>query len=220
MNKNNPYDEKGIQYFAYGRKEILPFLSHGMRTVLEIGCGEGATLALIKREGYADRTIGVEYYPEAAAKARAFVDEVFEGDVEKLELPLPEHSVDAILCLDVLEHLVHPEHLIQRLHRLLSPGGVLVTSIPNVRHYSVSFPLFFGGRWEYTAAGILDRTHLRFYTKQSAIRLVESSGLKVVEVGSNIGPKLQIGNRLTLGLFRAFLETQYLIKAQRATHAT
>jgi hypothetical protein len=110
--------------------------------------------------------------------------------------------------------------LIQRLHRLLSPGGVLVTSIPNVRHYSVSFPLFFGGRWEYTAAGILDRTHLRFYTKQSAIRLVESSGLKVVEVGSNIGPKLQIGNRLTLGLFRAFLETQYLIKAQRATHAT
>jgi SAM-dependent methyltransferase len=213
---SNPYEEKEKNYFAYGRKEILPFLSKGMGTVLEIGCGEGATLELVKRQGYCRTTIGVEYYPEAAAKARGVVDHVFEGDVEHLDLALAENSVDAILCLDVLEHLVEPEKMIQRIHRLLTPGGILVTSIPNVRHYSVSFRLFFLGEWEYKSAGILDRTHLRFYTKRTAIRLVESSGLRVVAVRANVGPKLQILNRLTFGMFNSFVETQYLLKARRA----
>jgi len=92
----------------------------------------------------------------------------------------------------------------------------MICSIPNVRNYSVIFPLILLGRWRYTEFGILDRTHLRFFTKESAIALVECSGL-VVDVVRSTGMvkwnKVAIANLLTLNVFKPLFEYQYLIRA-------
>ncbi len=89
---------------------------------------------------------------------------------------------DAIVCNDVLEHMAEPHLALASALRLLSADGVLVASIPNVRHVSVLGPLLLFGQWEYKESGILDKTHLRFFTKRSMRRLFEESGWTVLRI--------------------------------------
>lgn len=163
-------------YFSHVRREIAPLLPDHMQRVLEVGCGEGATLAWLKQQNRAQQVVGVEYSEAAAAVARQHLDQVWQGDVEKLPLETLG-QFDVVLCLDVLEHLVDPWQTLQRLRGLLRPGGCIIVSVPNVQHYSVVLPLLLHGRWPYQAAGILDRTHLRFFTRSSAEQLLQSAGL-------------------------------------------
>jgi 2-polyprenyl-3-methyl-5-hydroxy-6-metoxy-1,4-benzoquinol methylase len=139
-----------------------------------------------------------------------------EGSIEKVDLPFEENTIDVILCLDVLEHLVDPWAVVSRLHTLLKPGGMLICSIPNVRNFRVVLPLLLLGRWRYREYGILDKTHLRFFTKKSAIALVGCSGL-VVDMVRSTGlekwSKDTIANLLSLTVFRSLFEYQYLIRA-------
>jgi 2-polyprenyl-3-methyl-5-hydroxy-6-metoxy-1,4-benzoquinol methylase len=203
-------------YFSQIRREILPLLPEGCDCVLEVGCGTGETLRLLKLRGLCRRAVGIELCHNAAEIARTHLDFVYEGDVEQLELSISQGSFSAILCLDVLEHLVNPEKVIQSLHSLLAPGGVIIASIPNVRHHSALLPLLLRGEWNYTDWGILDRTHLRFFVRNTALRLMESSGLKVESVHSTYGGEGdRLWDRLSFGLFRPFLELQYLIRARR-----
>lgn len=85
------------------------------------------------------------------------------------------------MCLDVLEHLVNPWETIRRLDSLLKPGGLLIISVPNIRNYHILVDLAFKGKFSYTESGILDRTHLRFFTRASAIELAESAGARVIQ---------------------------------------
>jgi SAM-dependent methyltransferase len=211
------YQTKEEQYFRNVRSEILPLLPATLNRVLEIGCGEGFTLEHLRRTGRCRWTGGIELFPDAARRAHQRVDEVYQGNIEHMDLPIPPSSVDAILCLDVLEHLVDPWSVIGKLHRLLAPGGIVVASIPNVRHFRVLFPLLFQGRWDYTSSGLLDRTHLRFFTKRSAIALMECSGLRVDAVGATglDGPRSRLLNSLTFSLARPWLEFQFLLRARR-----
>ncbi len=111
-----------------------------------------------------------------------------------------------ILALDVLEHLVDPWTVVAKLDRLLRPGGVLVASIPNVRHHSVVVPLLFKGGWRYLPMGPLDRTHLRFFTRSTAIELVETSGMRVDKIDAVMSARSRVVSRLTLSIARPFLE--------------
>ena len=122
-------------------------------------------------------------------------------------------QIDLILALDVLEHLVDPWSVVRKLDRVLRPGGALIASIPNVRHHSVLVPLLFRGRWRYMPMGPLDRTHLRFFTRSTAIDLVESSGMRVDKMDSVMSARSQLLSRLTLSMARPFLEIQYLLRA-------
>jgi SAM-dependent methyltransferase len=211
------YEGKEHEYFRQVRLEILPLLPPSLDRVLEIGCGAGFTLEHLRRTGRCRWTGGVELFPEAARLARQRVDEVYEGDIEEMDLPIPPGSIDAILCLDVLEHLIDPWSVIPRLHALLKPNGVIVASIPNIRHHSVLLPLLLRGRWEYTSSGLLDKTHLRFFTKRSAIALMECSGLRVdaAEATGLTGPRSRLLNALTFSLARPWLEFQFLLRARR-----
>ncbi len=164
-------------YYQYTRPEVIALArSQGCR-VLDVGCAAGAMGAAMLAAG-AREVAGIENHPPAAALARSRLTAVYGYDIDSLpELPYPEGYFDVITCADVLEHLRGPAAVLRHLSRWLAPEGRLVCSIPNVRHESVLLPLLLEGRWDYVDAGILDRTHLRFFTVSSAVRLLADAGL-------------------------------------------
>jgi len=171
-------------YFSHSRGEILEYLPKDSRRFFELGCGTGATLRLIKDwlgnpEGL--WLAGAELNTEMAATAREVADQVWTGDVEILDLSdeVLTGSVDVILCLDVLEHLVDPWSMVRKITPMLKPGGILIASIPNVRHWKFIRNLLFRADFNYRDSGLLDRTHLRFFVKDTAIELVTCGGLRL-----------------------------------------
>ena len=113
-----------------------------------------------------------------------------------------------------------PWKTVAKLDSMLAPGGVIVASIPNVRYYHVSLRLVLRGSWNLSDSGILDRTHLRFFTRKTAISLMACSGLTIKSVSARYHPRRgrssRIFNALTLGLFKELLDFQYFIVAQKA----
>lgn len=213
------YEQKAPSYYGAVRTEVLPFLPDHVNDLLEVGCGDGGTLGYLRSIGRVERAVGLELFPSAAQAARAHADLVIEGDIETIELDLELGSFDAILCLDVLEHLIDPWATVRKLSELLRPGGVLVASIPNVRHASLLAQLVLRGRWDYAESGLLDRTHLRFFTRATATELLESSGLRLDRWGATgaIATRLwvRVLNRLTFSVFREFVDYQYVLRARK-----
>jgi GT2 family glycosyltransferase len=115
------------------------------------------------------------------------LDQVITGDVERLNPPFPPGSFDAIICADILEHLREPGRLLRQARAWLAPGGSVVASIPNVRHHSVLCSLL-QGNWTYEPAGLLDRTHLRFFTRREVEKLLTRAGFAVEGMWSVNGP--------------------------------
>jgi 2-polyprenyl-3-methyl-5-hydroxy-6-metoxy-1,4-benzoquinol methylase len=213
------YAHKTDDYFRHSRRDQLrPLLPARAPRVLEVGCGAGTTLEHLKASGFCEWTAGVELFPAAAARAREVVDLVYEGNIETLELAeIAPGSLDLILCLDVLEHLVDPWHVVARLRALLRPGGLLIASLPNVQHHTVVLPLLLRGEWSYGPFGLLDRTHLRFFTHKTAVALLASSGMQV-EVVLPVGLAWTFAKRLarlvTFGRLDGLLTFQYLLRAR------
>ena len=215
------YGTKPDTYFSNPRDEIAPLLPKDPGRVLEVGCGTGSTLRWLKNRGRCVRTVGLELFEGAAQEARQHADEVVVGDAEKLiGTAFAGQTFDLILCLDVLEHMVDPWAFVAKAEKLLSPGGLLIASIPNIRHLSVLLPLAFAGRWRYGPRGLLDQTHLRFFTRESALALLTTEHLSVTRWLRNVPPlpsKSAIVNLLTFGLLRDLLTMQYLVSAQRGS---
>ena len=212
------YLQKPGDYFAHARKEIAPLLPHDAGSVLEIGCGSGGTLGWLRETGCASSTVGIEIVEWAAEQARSHADVVHCLDLERNELPADLGSFDTILCLDVLEHMVDPWHVLDKLvSGHLRPGGTLVVSLPNVRHYSVVFPLLFAGRWTYEESGLLDRTHLRFFTKNTAVELMAHPLLGSVRSLPKALWTTRKGlfNLMTLGVFRELVTYQLVLSASK-----
>ncbi len=141
------------------------------RTVLDLGCAEGAVAAELKANG--NRVTGVDLLP-AASNSHAFED-YFSADLEEGIQPVIEalqgRRFDRVLLLDVLEHLRHPEKLLQQCREVLAPQGELIISVPNVAHLSVRLMLLLG-RFEYTQRGIIGQNPPPFFTRKTARRLM------------------------------------------------
>lgn len=220
---NKLYTSKDDGYFDSVRKEIQPLLPKKMDRVLEVGCGSGATLQWLKSEMGCSWVGGVELTEDAAGRAKKRLDFFLEGNIEKIELPIENASLDLILCLDVLEHLVDPWLVVKRLSLLLKPGGALIVSLPNICHRDVLIPLLRHDRWDYEPSGILDRTHLRFFTRKTAIELLEQSGLwvdkiePIVAINKGIKSWLYewVVNPLTLHMLHRFFIRQYMVRATK-----
>lgn len=176
------YSDKTTAYFGQPRTDIEDLLPDNTSRILEIGCGAGATMRWLRGLRRVDHATGVELVPEVARAAASAFDEVTVGNIESIDLQLPPNTFDMIIALDVLEHLVDPWRIVSFLNDTLKPGGVMIASIPNIAHYSVSLPLVLRGRWNYKIDGLLDRTHLRFFVAQTAIDLMTSSGFAVEQV--------------------------------------
>ena len=210
------YKSKSEDYYKNCRRDIIPLLPDKVDSIFEIGCGSGDTLAYLKASKKCKWAGGIEIFPKAAKLAmKKNLNIVLRGNIEDARLPFKLASMDIILFLDVLEHLSDPWGAIKKITKYLKPDGIIICSIPNVRNYKVIFSLLFLGKWDYVENGILDKTHLRFFTKKTAIDLVGSSGMKVTNIVPLIYGKNIIANSLTLNIFQSFFTYQYLIKATK-----
>uniref|UniRef100_UPI002FDFA7E4 class I SAM-dependent methyltransferase n=1 Tax=Thermodesulfitimonas autotrophica TaxID=1894989 RepID=UPI002FDFA7E4 len=177
------------------------------------------TLRELKQRGKAAETVGVELDQRAAEAATENVDRVLIGSIEEINLPFSDEYFDVILLLDVLEHLFDPWRAVSRLVPLCRRGGLFIASIPNVCYWRAVLALVLFDRLDYTEEGLLDRTHLRFFTGRSAKQLFADAGLVVEAMLPTRGQGLRLFNTvaagLSCGLLGRFFTFQYLVKARR-----
>ena len=223
---------EGRSYFKNVRPEVAEQVPASAQRILEIGCASGETGKYLKEQKQGREVIGVEYDPHAAKEAAKVLDTVFVGDVSKVELPYPAGYFDCIVYADVLEHLVDPEDVLRKHLRLLSPNGAVVMSIPNVQHFSLVNSLI-EGRWTYREEGLLDRTHLRFFTLHEIKEMLARVGLTEIEVSSKrvddiykegASGTMRIGrwqvDNLTKEEMAGFFAFQYIMRAKQNQEAS
>lgn len=207
--------QEELNYYQHERRSISAHIAEGPHRVLDVGCGAGNFGAYLMKARKAREVCGIELFPQAADQAKSKLNQVLCGNVDSLDLPAIQDffggdEFDYVVCADVLEHLVDPWKALLMLAALLRPDGRVVISVPNVRHWSVWLPLLTRGRWDYQLAGIMDRTHLRFFTKATASELVSSAGLGAEDVRPLIGGRSRILARAGLGFFDEFLAIQWV----------
>ncbi len=173
-------DSKPANYYQNLRLEMLPYIPKSAKNILELGCGEGMFGSYL-RENLGAKVVGIEIESKFATKAKKDLDKVYIGDAETIIKKLPAKSFDVIVANDVLEHMVDPYSVLKEAKRILKKNGVVVSSIPNMRNFHVIYHLVRHGQWEYVESGILDRTHLRFFTQKSIRNMYERLGYEVVQ---------------------------------------
>jgi 2-polyprenyl-3-methyl-5-hydroxy-6-metoxy-1,4-benzoquinol methylase len=200
----------------YSRQRTWPALfqiKHGGR-YLDIGCGKGRLGAFLKNQ-FAAKVTGIEIFSEYAAEASKCLDEVLCGNIEQLDLIEYTNKFDHIIFSDSLEHLLDPASALIKAKAMLHSDGDLLLSMPNVRNFRVTLPLVLFGRFEYQDEGLLDRTHLRFFTLSSITNLLRQCGFEVESVKFDLPMNSKVGilNVLTLGIFKETLTSHFFIKA-------
>jgi 2-polyprenyl-3-methyl-5-hydroxy-6-metoxy-1,4-benzoquinol methylase len=163
-------------YRNAGNLPLLDLLPGGGGRILDCGCGAGDNARILKARGW--RVTGITLSSEEQRLAAEHCERVFVSDLQQ---PLPEAvgaGYDAVLLSHVLEHLVAPETLLAQVRRLLAPNGVVAVALPNVLFYPIRLGAL-AGRFEYSADGIMDETHVRFYTFQTGAELLRASGFEV-----------------------------------------
>ena len=156
-------------------------------TILDIGCGEGYLSSELAAAG--NEVIGVDLLekPECVDSMKAYCRCDLSQGLDIEQEPLRSTHPDRILLLDVLEHLPRPEPILEACRALLPPGGVAIITVPNVANLWIRLSLLLG-RFEYTDRGILDRTHVRFYTRKAARRMLEENGFEVIRESATVVP--------------------------------
>lgn len=216
------YDDKNQDYFSSVREDLISLIPVGFKgcNVLEVGCGSGATLYRLKQLGIAGTTSGIELF---ASKDNYydFIDRLFSENIETIIFPAQLHGAfDIIILGDVLEHLVDPWSSLKKISKLLAIDGLIITSIPNIRYYSVIKSIIFDGDFKYKERGILDKTHLRFFCKKNIVELLENADLKINLITSSfdketIKSKKYWLNKITFGIFHDFFVYQFLVTAKK-----
>ncbi len=183
------------EYFVHYPVKTSPHSSHEFvkaavgsgHDVLDVGCGEGFLAAQLQRAG--NRVYGVDSLPVArhASEMEGYGQADLDAGLQPYPKVIAGRVFDKILLLDVLEHLRKPEQLLRDCAPLLSERGEILVSLPNVVNISVRLMVLFG-RFTYTERGILDRTHLRFYTRRTARALLEENGFEIVRQRMTIIP--------------------------------
>jgi 2-polyprenyl-3-methyl-5-hydroxy-6-metoxy-1,4-benzoquinol methylase len=168
-------------YYDGQREDMLKYIPQDIKTSLEIGCGSGEFSSLVKQRLNTE-TWAVEINEEVANKAAEKLDNVIIGDaVESLD-KVPDNRFDCVILFDVLEHLSDPESLLSALKTKLTSNGVIVASIPNIRYYRVFMQLVMHGNWDYKDQGVLDRTHLRFFTYKSIVKMFDRLNYEILQI--------------------------------------
>ncbi|MHB9019324.1 MAG: class I SAM-dependent methyltransferase [Minisyncoccota bacterium] len=172
---------KNINYYSKIRKEIIEMIPPRVNNILSVGCGSGETELILKKSGKSVYVIERENRLATELKNKLGPDNVLIIDIEKNNLNLPENFFDCIILADVLEHLTDPKKTILKLKPFLKNNGVFIISIPNIRHISVIKDLILGN-WNYKDSGIMDYTHLHFFTIDSIKKLLAKNSLGIIEI--------------------------------------
>jgi 2-polyprenyl-3-methyl-5-hydroxy-6-metoxy-1,4-benzoquinol methylase len=200
-----------MDYYHFVRREIQPLLPKSATRILEVGAGAGGTLKWLKALYPKAETTAVELNADLRDELKQNVDVAVIGQIDETFAELKTY--DLILLLDVLEHLPDSNGTLQRLSSLLENGGHVIVSVPNIAHLSVSVPLLLKRRFNYQDAGILDRTHLRFFVEDTAVKLLNDANLLVTAglISGVEGPKAKLVDLLSFGLLRHHLAKQYIM---------
>jgi 2-polyprenyl-3-methyl-5-hydroxy-6-metoxy-1,4-benzoquinol methylase len=216
-----------IKESRYSSHSLARQFIAGARDVLDVGCGRGAFAADLTKHG--SKVIGIDILPDSHVDPA--LEAYHRADLDAEVLPrLMGKRFDRVLLMDVLEHLKSPERLLRECREILKEDGSVIVSLPNVANVSVRLMLLFG-RFNYTDRGILDRTHLRFFTRRTARRLLADAGFRIVAEKVTVIPvELVLGAKpgnlfvrsLAFGLaqltkvFPGLLGYQFVFKAEAA----
>lgn len=212
------------EYSGIIRNDLISKIDNDLEeniNVLEIGCGMGATLLEIKNTYKNSSVYGIEI-SESAGKLAKNSANVLIGNVEEMQLDYEKGFFDYIILGDVIEHLIDPWKLVNELKKYLKKDGYLLSSIPNIMHVSVLRNLV-QGNFTYADAGILDRTHLRFFTLNEIIKMFNSSNYIIDNVSSTRVPLSEDDNKFidtmckesNEGLRVQYESYQYIVKATK-----
>lgn len=169
-----------FDYFPGSSHQIILKSIEPNTKVFDIGCTDGFFAKALKEEKNCE-VVGLELDHYLAARAKRYCQEVFIGDIEEIEPKIKEGYFDYIVFGDILEHTKNPQKILEKYQKFLKPNGKIIISLPNIAFLKIRLELLFG-KFDYTKVEILDESHLRFYTRASAKRMIEKSGLKIRKI--------------------------------------
>jgi len=206
------------------RNDILNLIPFNAIKILDVGCSVGTLAEQIKSINIKREVVGIEKDAQMAKFAEKKMDRVIISDIEKIRLSnffSPNHF-DCVIFADVLEHLRDPWAVLVGILDITTADGLIIASVPNVRHYSTIINLLFKGFWPYRERGIHDKTHLRFFTLKNIREMFHNAGLEIISIERKyrIIEKPHRFNKLsryfTYFFLKEFLTFQYLIKARKS----
>lgn len=211
-------------YFTGVRVDLMELVPTQATRILDVGCGAGRLGEALKKARTTEPpryVAGIKLHEGATIAAASVLDKVLATSVENVNLDElgPPASYDCIIFGDILEHLLDPWEAVRRFRTLLAADGVMVASIPNVGHWTVIAGLI-AGRWEYRDRGLLDRTHVRFFTARSIPKLFADADMTIVRWERNYRlmesqrRHQRLANMLARGPLRELLTFQHRIVAR------
>lgn len=183
-----------MAYYDNVNSTLVDVVEPASRRICEFGCGAGALARAIRKRIPMCHYVGVEFMADQLALAQDVLDVAVNRNLDHLEdwsldselaVALPLNSFDHVIFGDVLEHLYDPQRAINQAALRLAPGGSALVCIPNVQHWSV-FVQLVTGSWPQVDAGLFDRTHIRWFTLQDMINLLQQAGLVVERIEKRI----------------------------------
>jgi len=226
-------DNKTGEYYRQERREVEALIPQNTTRVLDIGCGEGIFGKRLLERGVKE-VVGIEINPDACINARKNLSNLVCGNIEEMELDFDEGHFDCVVLADVLEYLKYPLSAIKKLRKYVSDSGMIVASIPNIRYWGI-INMLIEGHWKYEEYGILDKTHLRFFTRKEIEKLFADAGFEITDINANIDHRYSRLNNassgelsfgrvllkdLTADDIKDFFVIQYLIRARKVRPIT
>jgi len=200
-------------YYQNPRPEMLAFVPDSRRAVLEVGCGTGAFISTLTG---CEEKWGIE--PTSAAMlAKERLTHLLHGPFDAVKHKLTRNYFDLVVCNDVIEHMADHRTFLTELRDYIAPNGMLIGSIPNVCYYDNLFKLLFENDWHYTDAGILDRTHLAFFTSKSFKRTMEEIGYRVLRV-EGLHRNIKVDNSRKSRRYQLLARILSRISSERLSH--
>jgi len=209
--------DQNLSYYSHARNELIPFIPKNITHALDVGCGVG-NFGQMLRELTGCKVWGVELNKEAAEEAKSKLDFVVNSPFDE-SIDLKGQKFDCIFSNDVLEHFVDPYNKLILAKSLLCDGGYIICSIPNVIYYENVMKIFRTMDWEYEEAGILDQTHLRFFTRKSIERIFCEVGMRILSIKgikTGYGKKFRLLNGILFNKLSDMQFPQYIVVASLA----
>ncbi|WP_206810943.1 glycosyltransferase family protein [Paradesulfitobacterium ferrireducens] len=174
-------NKEKVNYQGAFNANLVKLIPSDVKSVLEVGCADGILGQYLLKNTSVESVIGIEINDKLAANAAKRLTKVYCADAENLEFPIEPGSIDCLIFGDSLEHMKDPYKLLKYLLSLLKPGGFIVGSIPNVRNLFLIDNLLHG-YWSYTEWGLLDRTHLRYFTLNEIVKWLNETGIVIEHI--------------------------------------
>jgi len=204
------------------RHDILNLIPSKAKRILDIGCSNGALGEKVKQKRKVE-FVGIEINEQMAKEAQKKLDRVIVGDIEQIDFSayFPFGYFYCIVFADSLEHLRNPWEVLKKSVDFLDTNGVIIASIPNVRHYSTILSLTIRGYWPYRERGIHDINHLRFFTLKNIEEMFQNAKLKIIKIKRKYRiierghPLNRFSTCFALPLIKDLITFQYLIVAKK-----